>query len=205
MTLKSGNQNPTQPRGWLEVSVLDPLRRVKGGLNQLVHPLRRRRALKQVRALGAIRRILVVCTGNVCRSPFAQLRLQEDPDLRGRIEVLSAGVMGGGARIPPAEAQAAASVRGIGMSGHRSRDLDPALAEWAHLLVVMEPRHRSFLLRRLGAPESRVLLLGDLDPQLPLYRAVPDPIDRSPEFYEDSFDRIDRCVEVLLGLLKESV
>jgi protein-tyrosine phosphatase len=199
-----GDKVTIQSREWRNARILDPLRRVKRGLNQLLHPFRRGKALARVRALGRHRKILVVCTGNVCRSPYAEARLKEDAEMRGDLEVDSAGWMGAGSRVPPAEALAVAEMRGVDMVGHESQALTRELVRWADLILVMEAGQRRIAMERFGATDSRVLLLGDLDPKLPLHRSILDPMDRSLEFFDASFARIDRCVEVLLTLIKES-
>jgi protein-tyrosine-phosphatase len=112
--------------------------------------------------------------------------------------------MGAGGRISPVEASRAAGLRGIEMTGSISQDFTPDLVAWADLIVVMEMRHKEEAMERLGGAAERIVLLGDLDPERPWYRSIPDPIERPPDFYDRSFARIDRCIEVLMELIEDN-
>ena len=93
-----------------------------------------------------IDRILVVCIGNICRSPMAEglLRLR----LAGRTGV-TVGSAGIAARVgEPADpmAQGLMRERGIDIAGHRARQLTPELAGAHDLVLVMEQEHERALL-----------------------------------------------------------
>lgn len=89
--------------------------------------------------------ILVVCTGNVCRSPIAEAFLRSA--LRVRFgdrapSVASAGVSGWeGARAEPGSVAAAAE-RGLDVSAHRARRLRSDDVAGAALVVAMATEHR---------------------------------------------------------------
>src|ERR1051325_10232042 len=53
------------------------LRRVRRTPERLLHPLRRRKALEALRARPRPQRVLVLCHGNICRSPVAGLLLAQ--------------------------------------------------------------------------------------------------------------------------------
>ncbi len=176
---------------------------VLGLVNQLLHPTRRYRARRRLRALGAPRKILMVCTGNVCRSPYAEVKARESDEDGLRWDVRSAGWMGPSGRAPPLEAVKVARERGLNLDGHRSQLLSKELVGWADLLLVMERSHATICRDEFRADGRRILLLGDLDPDLPRRRAVPDPWGGPREDFESAFDRIDRCLNEL-SLLTET-
>ena len=91
-------------------------------------------------------RILVVCTGNICRSPIGEYLLRSRLTDAGRnASIRSAGV---GALIDePAHDTAIAmmAARGIDMGPHRAQQATQALCRWAELVLVMESHHREAL------------------------------------------------------------
>src|SRR5665648_1181822 len=96
--------------------------------------------------MGDEARVLIVCTGNICRSPFIERLLQHELDERrssGRgIIVRSAGTgaLVGSAMDPQAAAQLVA--HGGDASGFRARDLTPALVAESDLVLTATRAHR---------------------------------------------------------------
>lgn len=89
-------------------------------------------------------RLLVVCTGNLCRSPLAMLLLQRRLAVLGpAVEVTSAGTRA--AVGEPMVNRAAAQARGLGLdpSGVTSRQLDVAAVAEADLVLTATLEHRS--------------------------------------------------------------
>src|SRR2546427_199033 len=86
--------------------------RLGGVPHRVLHPLRRRRALALLRRHAPVRSVLVVCHGNMCRSPFAAGLLR--PWLSGRgVRVDSAGFLGPGGRSPPEAVADLAALRDV--------------------------------------------------------------------------------------------
>jgi len=81
---------------------------------RLLHRLRRRKVLAQLQARALPRSILLVCHGNLCRSPYAAARLGKllPPPLAAKVRVDSAGFLGPD-RPPPLAAVAVAGARGV--------------------------------------------------------------------------------------------
>jgi protein-tyrosine phosphatase len=109
--------------------------------------------------------ILVVCTGNVCRSPMAEgfLRAalierlgQDAPAVR------SAGTAGWEGSGATREAIAAAGERGIDIGSHRARILDRALVRDADLVVCMAAEHREAVARLDPDAIERTFTIGEL-------------------------------------------
>lgn len=155
--------------------------------------------------------VLYICKGNICRSPFAEhvsVSLAERMGFGG-ITFASAGFEVTEPRRPPSDALATANGFGIVLAGHRSRRLTPELVSDSDLLVVMEADQLLWLRRTYRAHSGKMILLPLLDPDRSGGAAfrfnIDDPYGREPGYYQNCFERISRCVEVLLGSHVRSV
>ncbi|CAD6563099.1 low molecular weight phosphotyrosine protein phosphatase [Paraburkholderia sabiae] len=96
-----------------------------------------------------IKRLLVVCTGNICRSPVVA------SILRGglpQVEVSSAGVAAqDNAPVDPLAADVLKARTGFDIDAHRSRKLILPLCEEADVILVMERAHRQAVQNRFRA------------------------------------------------------
>lgn len=168
---------------------------------RLMHPWRRRRAIRLVRNASPLGSVAFICLGNICRSPYAAVAASARLESRG-VRVLSAGLLRGG-RPSPGEAVEAARERGLDLGSHVSRGVEGGLLEDVDLAVVMDPRQKRALLDRRAARAGRILVLGDLDPSTEGgRRTIPDPWGQELPVFREVYDRIDRCMEVLYGELE---
>lgn len=164
-------------------------------IDRLLHPWRRRRAVRGLTRDGRPGSLLVVCYGNICRSPYAAARLRELVDVQGdaSFTVESAGFILPGRKCPEI-ARKIARRRGIDLEEHRSRVVDRAMLDRAGVVLVMTPEQRRQIRRDVASAGSPpVLLLGDFDEQAPPRRMILDPYGQSETVFSDVFDRIDRC------------
>jgi protein-tyrosine phosphatase len=168
--------------------------------DQVLHSRRRLAAQSRI-AAARVRRILVVCHGNICRSPFGAALLQQRLAAAGfrGVEVSSAGFIGPG-RPPPATAIEAAAARGVDLAACRSRLLDERDFAEGTLVLVMNGSQLDAV-RTLIRPGVVAVMLGDLDPAPIQTRAIADPVDRPREMFDRVYERIDRCVGTLLDSL----
>lgn len=135
----------------------------------------------------AIRRVLVVCLGNICRSPIAEFVLRKR--LEGRdVIVESAGIAAtDGARIDPL-ALAVLERHGIDADAHVARRLDKSMIDAADLVLVMERSQLEFIQARLPSATGKTFLLGKWQGGF----EIPDPFGKS----RDTFDHLYRTVEM---------
>ncbi|WP_158609551.1 arsenate-mycothiol transferase ArsC [Kocuria soli] len=94
--------------------------------------------------------ILVVCTGNICRSPFAALYLADRLDRMapGEFTVSSAGTFGlDGAPMDPRAARRLGS-QGVDAATFRARSLDDASTAAADVVLTMTGEQRSEVVSR---------------------------------------------------------
>ncbi len=170
----------------------DLLKRVRRTPERLFHPFRRRKALEALRARPQPRTLLVLCHGNICRSPFAAALLARELTPLG-VDVRSGGFIGFD-RPAPAEAITAAQSHGIDLTKHRSRPVTADVARGADLIIVMDVIQRRLVYERFGRRLSDMIMLGDLDPAVVETRAIRDPVDQSSQVFGEVYDRIARCV-----------
>jgi protein-tyrosine phosphatase len=161
---------------------------------------RRRRAARVALERVRPRSILFVCHGNICRSPFAAAAfLRSCPSkLAKSIKIASVGFIGPD-RSSPAKALAAASKFDVDLSAHRSTLVTPEALRSADLVVVMSDQQAREVARL--HPSAFVLVLGDLDPQPVNRRTILDPWGQSDAVFDESYERIDRCVRELAGII----
>ncbi len=159
-------------------------------LDGWLHRSRRRRARARLRGLSPAR-VLFVCLGNVCRSPYGE-RVWLRSAGRGR-PAESAGFIGPG-RSPPDTALDVARARGIDHGDHRSRAASAEMLRAADAVFVFDRLNVAHLRATRFVPARRILWLGDFDPKWVGKRAIIDPWGKSASDFERTFERIERCV-----------
>jgi protein-tyrosine phosphatase len=186
---------------WSWRRLLRGFRRIR---DRRAHDARRLAARRRLAAAPPAASMLMVCTANLCRSPYAAAAMRREMDARSNpIRVESAGYLTPN-RTPPADALAAAAARGVDLSTHRSRSISPALLDAAELIVVMEAHQAQAVMARRPAAEGRVIVLGDLDPEPISAREIVDPYGEGRAAFDACYERIDRCVGALARALAET-
>lgn len=136
------------------------------------------------------KRILVVCVGNICRSPTAE-HLLRDALVGTGCTVSSAGL---GALVgKPIEPTALAVLQrhGHAPKPHAARQLDDKLLAEADLVLVMEKDHLQEVTRRAPQARGKTFLLGK-------WRGgaeIPDPYRKNEAAFLRAYELIDDCVD----------
>jgi len=142
------------------------------------------------------KRILIVCTGNVCRSPMAvgllRRRLAED-GLAGEIIVESAGTWGLDGEPASGYALQVMAERGVDISDHRARSLSRSDIERADLILTMEERHRRQIFHAQPTALQKVFLLSEMAGE---HDDVEDPYGLSLEEYRLCADELERLISL---------
>src|SRR5215472_1742364 len=149
--------------------------------------------------------ICVVCLGNICRSPMAEVLIKSelaDAGLAGQVSVESAGT-GDWHLGEPMDRRARAELtrRGYDGSAHRARQIGPGWLDRFDLLLAMDQANLRTLRRmaaRSTAPADavpaatgagdRIRLFRSFDPDAQEGAEVPDPYGGSPEEFAAVFD-----------------
>lgn len=160
--------------------------------------LRRRRSGEPDLPGPRIERVLVVCFGNICRSPFAERLLAREC---AGLMVRSAGFEAGEGAPAQPEAIRVAAEFGIDLSDHAARRLLREDVEWADLILGMTGRHHAMLRARWPDRADRLRLLGDYLPQAPY--ALEDPWGCPPDVFRAVYRRIERAAAGLAERIAE--
>lgn len=139
------------------------------------------------------KRILIVCIGNICRSPTAEhllrsaiLKAQPDSD----IQVSSAGLGALVDRGLESTAQEILQERGNPPMTHKARQLDRALVTASDLILVMEKGHIDGVLRISPEARGKVYLLGKWQGDL----EIDDPYKQGKPAFVHAYTLIDKAI-----------
>ena len=150
-------------------------------------------------------KLLVVCLGNICRSPMAegalQARLAASP-LAGRVQVDSAGTGGWHAGEPPdRRAIACAQGHGVDIAGQRARQLHPADFEaFDWILCADRANVRDVLRLAPAARRERVALLLEWA-GIRAGGEVPDPYTGGPDDFQRVWRLVDSAAQAVVARL----
>jgi protein-tyrosine-phosphatase/predicted ATP-grasp superfamily ATP-dependent carboligase len=157
--------------------------------------VRRRLQRRAQRALTSAKKVLFVCKGNICRSPFAQYFGQGV--LASDQTCISAGYYPVAGRPSPKAAVAAAARWNIDLSTHRSVRLTESHIRDADAVFVFDAENYDRLRADYGC-DKKVFFLGSLSVDGPLW--IDDPYGQEVEYFVQTYERI--CKAIAAGLHK---
>lgn len=136
-------------------------------------------------------RILIVCRGNICRSPMAEAVMRHHAaSLAMKLEVVSAGLAAvAGSPIDPA-AERTLTAHGLSARSHLAKQLDRDDIEHADLVLAMEQRHVDALFALSPALRGRTFLLSHWQDGTD----IRDPFRRAQDAFENVYDRIESAM-----------
>jgi len=132
--------------------------------------------------------ILVVCVGNICRSPVGERLLSAKLKQRDvNIEVASAGISALVGRPADQTAAQVAKDHGILLTGHIARQFSRKIAADYALILVMEAGHKREIERTYPELSGKIMMFDQWTGKT----GIADPYQRSPEFHRHVFQQID--------------
>lgn len=139
--------------------------------------------------------ILMVCTGNLCRSPMAAGLLRQrlaSEGLAGQYSVRSAGTWALEDRPVSEFAAEVMATRGIDITDHRAHNLVSADVAEADLILVMSREHEQVIVNTWPQYKWKVRRLSEMAGKR---RDVNDPYGLPIEEYRSCADLIDDYLE----------
>ncbi len=137
-------------------------------------------------------KILVVCVGNICRSPAGERILKTKLPAK---HVSSAGIatQKSGLTGKPADVMACEVMGqfGFDLSGHQAQQLTPELCRDYDLILVMEKGHIEAVTNIAPEARGKTMLFGQWIGQ----RDIPDPYRQSREAFEHSLTLVEQAAQ----------
>ncbi|HEJ7884676.1 TPA: protein tyrosine phosphatase [Serratia liquefaciens] len=128
--------------------------------------------------------ILVVCVGNICRSPTGERLLQRELPEK---TISSAGISAVVGHAADKSADEVAKINGLSLEGHIARQLTREMCRDHDLLLVMERKHVEAVCQIVPEMRGKIMLFGHWDN----HREIADPYKQSRE----AFDFVYRALE----------
>ena len=144
------------------------------------------------------RAILVVCKGNICRSPLAEAYLKDRVKKNGvSIDVYSAGLETSFGKPAHPLAQVVGTQGGLVLNQHATQPLHKEQVERADMILVMEWRQRNRIIKLYPQARHKVFLLRQFYDQS--VREVADPYSGTLEDFQVCFSMIKQSCDVLIA------
>jgi protein-tyrosine phosphatase len=156
-------------------------------------------------------RIIFVCTGNICRSPMAEVMLRDLVTRSGLGRLITTSSAGTGDWHVGEQADtrtiSALAKRGYDGSHHRARQFDASWFDDLDLVVVLD-RSQERILRNWAPTErdrNKVRLLLSFDRDQAILRDVPDPYYSDDALFDSVLGMIERANFALFAQLAPAI
>lgn len=138
---------------------------------------------------STVSRLVFICQGNVCRSPFAEAVARQQG-----VDAISLGLKTNQGTPVNAIASRIALEMGFNINHHKSTLFTPEVLREGDLILCMEPRHLNDSRYAVLPVNVQITLLGMLNPQQQT-PFIQDPYDLSDEYYRRCLALIRSTVE----------
>ncbi|MGJ0479670.1 protein tyrosine phosphatase [Pantoea agglomerans] len=141
-----------------------------------------------------IKSVLVVCVGNICRSPTGERLFKRAlPDL----DVRSAGLGALVGHAADKTASEVAAAQGLSLEGHQAQQLTAEMCRNVDLILVMEKRQIEQVNRIDPAARGKTMLLGHWLNQ----KEIADPYRKSREAFEEIYGLLENATQKWVNVL----
>ena len=141
--------------------------------------------------LRSAQRILIVCHGNMIRSPFAAGMVAQGVPARSTVAISSAGLAVVPGKPPHPTALQIATELSVDLSRHAASPLSAEAVAASDAIFVMEIDHLVTMRKRFPEAHAKTFLLTCLAKDTPL--EIPDPFARDDSEFRACFAHISRA------------
>lgn len=131
--------------------------------------------------------ILIVCVGNICRSPMAEYQLKKTLP---HLNIFSAGIDAVVGKTAEKTAMRLMKEKNIDMSNHCAQQLNRLLVSRADIILVMEQSHINIIHNNYPSARGKVFLLGKWIKN----KQIADPYKRNEQAFKTSLQLIEASV-----------
>lgn len=148
--------------------------------------------------LRSIHGIHFLCSGNICRSAFAEHYARSVFRKKGiAIDVSSSGLMAKKDEVPPENANIAARMFGIDLSIHKPRLTDEEMLGKCSLIAGMHYFHYLESVKRYNLLRERCFLLKHLAWPSYIFMNINDPYGKDLGEFLRTFSEIKNCIDII--------
>jgi protein-tyrosine-phosphatase len=158
-----------------------------------------------------MKRFLLICTGNTCRSPIAEAIFQEYiKEQEIDAEVKSAGVAASTGQTMSLNAQNVLASRGISTDSFRSSRLTATEMEWADVILTMTMDHKRHVMGRFPQAMGKIYSLKEwayheeTDPRW-MDADIADPFGQDLTKYEQTAKEIEQALQTIVRRLQHEL
>ncbi|MEE2900841.1 MAG: hypothetical protein VYC39_00855 [Myxococcota bacterium] len=149
-------------------------------------------------------RVVFICSGNICRSPLAagmatsMLKEENIPAV-----VISAGTLNINGQPAAPNAVEAGRLIGIDISTHRSQGISLPLMRMADALVVMAPKHETFLTKLDPNLDEKIVRMWEYGEHTESLFQIEDPVGQDLETFIECRKRLTKCLTAWVQHIKQ--
>jgi protein-tyrosine phosphatase len=147
-------------------------------------------------------KVLMVCTGNICRSPMMERVAARHAEMAGLRVTFTSGGTSAEETGNPIDHRARRVLERAGYDGgnHRAHQVSASEVAEADLVIAAEEHHRQRLLRL--ATDADVRLLSEFDPDVADGTGLPDPWYGPPEEFDETLTAVETSMPGLIAYLR---
>jgi protein-tyrosine-phosphatase/predicted ATP-grasp superfamily ATP-dependent carboligase len=162
----------------------------------------REKLAERLQGLHKDARILFICQGNICRSPYAEYKFRQLLPADAPLVVQSAGLLPRNRRGSPQGALVAAEHRGVDLSSHKSLHASRELVENADVIFLFDEINALSFERRYPGLVAKTFPL-DVFSRVKTTSEIHDPEGKSVEVFSVIYDEIDDCLNGVVSALND--